>query len=72
MLPNRVSNPGPLTYESGTLPTALPGPARLYGKHQASITLILKYQADITANVQFIPEYVLNPISYWLDVNSVF
>ena len=27
MLPDRVSNPGPLTYESGALPTALLGPA---------------------------------------------
>ena len=27
MLPDRVSNPGPLTYESGTLPIALCGPA---------------------------------------------
>ena len=29
MLPDRVSNPGPLTYESGALPTALRGPAVL-------------------------------------------
>ena len=29
MLPDRVSNPGPLTYESGALPTALRGPAIL-------------------------------------------
>ena len=28
MLPDRVSNPGPLTYESGALPIALCGPAR--------------------------------------------
>ena len=28
MLPDRVSNPGPLTYESGALPIALRGPAR--------------------------------------------
>ena len=28
MLPNLVSNSGPLTYESGALPIALPGPAR--------------------------------------------
>ena len=28
MLPERVSNPGPLTYESGALPIALHGPAR--------------------------------------------
>ena len=28
MWPDRVSKPGPLTYESGALPTALRGPAR--------------------------------------------
>ena len=28
MLPDRVSNPGPLTYESGVLLIALRGPAR--------------------------------------------
>ena len=28
MLPDRVSIPGPLTYESGALPIALRGPAR--------------------------------------------
>ena len=30
MLPDRVLNPGPLTYESGALPTALRGPAVCY------------------------------------------
>ena len=30
MLPDRVSNPGPLTYESDALLTALRGPARNY------------------------------------------
>ena len=29
MLPDRVSNPGPLTYESGALPIALRGPELL-------------------------------------------
>ena len=29
MLPDRVSNPGPLTYESGALPNALRGPATI-------------------------------------------
>ena len=29
MLPDRVSNPGPLTYELGALPIALRGPAIL-------------------------------------------
>ena len=28
MLPDRVSNPGPLTYETGALPIALRGPAQ--------------------------------------------
>ena len=31
MLPDRVSNPGPLTYESGALPIALRGPAQKFG-----------------------------------------
>ena len=30
MLPDRVSNPGPLTYESGALPIALRGPAQTF------------------------------------------
>ena len=34
MLPDRVSNPGPLTYESGALPIALRGPALLIGYHE--------------------------------------
>ena len=33
MLPDRVSNPGPLTYESGALPIALRGPANLLQRH---------------------------------------
>ena len=35
MLPDRVSNPGPLTYESGALPIALRGPATL--GHEKSV-----------------------------------
>ena len=30
MWPDRVWNPGPLTYESGALPTALRGPAQIH------------------------------------------
>ena len=36
MLPDRVSNPGPLTYESGALPIALRGPATLLIKIEKS------------------------------------
>ena len=31
MWPDRVSNPGPMTYKSGALPTALSGPALMMG-----------------------------------------
>ena len=37
MLPDRVSNPGPLTYESGALPTALRGPAPLVQKYKFNL-----------------------------------
>ena len=32
MWPDRVSNPGPLTYEPGALPTALRGPTNVRNK----------------------------------------
>ena len=35
MLPDRVSNPGPLTCESGVLPIALRGPAKNQALNQA-------------------------------------
>ena len=39
MLPDRVSNPGPLTYESDALPIALRGPATWKDKtDQDSVT----------------------------------
>ena len=34
MLPDWVSNPGPLTYESGALPIALRGPAGLFDNNK--------------------------------------
>ena len=47
MLPDRVSNPGPLTYESGALPIALRGPAR---KVWCNIALMHPKDADGMAN----------------------
>ena len=42
MLPDRVSNPGPLTYESGALPIALRGPATFrVGVQRLVLTLII-------------------------------
>ena len=42
MLPDRVSNPGPLTYESGALPIALCGPAIV--QSIVSLTSLLRGQ----------------------------
>ena len=43
MLPDRVSNPGPLTYESGALPIALRGPAEYRRRDSKTI---LKRELD--------------------------
>ena len=40
MLPDRVANPGPLTYESGALPIALRGPAHAQGKNNTNVRTI--------------------------------
>ena len=48
MLPDRVSNIGPLTYESGALPIALRGPARyLICRMRSYMLYILHVQEDI-------------------------
>ena len=45
MWPDRVSNPGPLTYKSGVLPTALRGPASVFLK---SILIFLSVAHSLT------------------------
>ena len=54
MLPDRVSNPGPLTYESGALPIALRGPARKFemdGMHERYRSTCIFSQAGEFASV---------------------
>ena len=46
MLPDRVSNPGPLTYESGALPIALRGPA------YANANVRLELKPSVTTGVR--------------------
>ena len=61
MLPDRVSNPGPLTYESGALPIALLGPANLNGYlHEISI------QFD-----SWLSRYILGTVTYSLNVMKI-
>ena len=47
MLPDRVSNPGHLTYESGALPIALRGPAESRG---AVVSYWRKYVHEVLVN----------------------
>ena len=44
MLPDRVSNPGPLTYESGALPIALRGPAHYRALEKKGYLMIIEGQ----------------------------
>ena len=47
MLPDRISNPGPLTYESGALPIAIRGPAvRGVKPHYGIIALLDLFLRD--------------------------
>ena len=59
MLPDRVSNPGPLTYESGALPIALRGPAlpppvRPYQKEKQYPTHIFIFVCKIIESFRLI------------------
>ena len=59
MWPDRVSNPGPLTYESGALPTALRGPANVRNKKleiQSTTALVLDAGTD---NVYLICVFII-------------
>ena len=46
MLPDRVSKPGPLTYESGALPIALRGPASISGEMRGSYSMSWQIEDD--------------------------
>ena len=51
MLPDRVSNPGPLTYESGAVPIALRGPASRLGMASNKSVVRLTDRPDMTLDV---------------------
>ena len=51
MLPDRVSNPGPLTYESGALPIALCGPGPPKTTTKKSVSFSLEGKTHLTAEL---------------------
>ena len=52
MLPDRVSNPGPLTYESCALPIALRGPAKAVNKNINKITYVRPAKTQISLGIR--------------------
>ena len=55
MWPDRVSNPGPLTYESGALPTALSGSAEVID--ETFVTGLLDSKRLLMQLICTIPEW---------------
>ena len=53
MWPDRVSNPGPLTYESGALPTALRSPAPERRKRFESVLCIFDMSESVRLYLLF-------------------
>ena len=57
MLPDRVSNPGPLTYESGALPIALRGP--IYDIKNCYFLSVISFIFDILRCIVTFSEFHL-------------
>ena len=51
MLPDRVSNPGPLTYESGALLIALRSPPHPSNNRKKSVSFSLEGKTHLTAEL---------------------
>ena len=68
MLPDRVSNPGPLTYESGALPIALRGPAhkrRPSFFEKAILVFRLRFQNEtVLSSAPMLPIQVVKLVTY--------
>ena len=61
MLPDRVSNPGPLTYESGTLLIALRGPVYSGNRNKDSFLLSSHGRAsDKRSHSRLVPSLTYN------------
>ena len=67
MLPDRVSNPGPLTYKSGALPIVLRGPAQSISDRLPEKGRKRTERIDESKNVQTIPTYCKHnrPLPYY-------
>ena len=62
MLPDRVSNPGPLTYESGALPIALRVPALLKAVVVVVLVIYVSPALYIINNIIYVIKYIIRHI----------
>ena len=70
MLPDRVSNPGPLTYESGAQPIALRGPA--YDFIDVTVTYLLCHWYRTMAGNVYPAPLIFNGIIHGNSLNRNF
>ena len=63
MWPNQVSNPGPLTCESGALPTAVRGQATQDGHTYCQLKIS---QILISQIILYLKEYILDTFSIYM------
>ena len=64
MLPDRVSNPGPLTYESGALPIALRGPAENLSERTTKIIGEISQQNSLKRSGINFSNFVFSELIY--------
>ena len=68
MLPDRVSNPGPLTYESGALLIALRGPARtIYGSLRPNMS-----EESLETSIPYYVCGLIANMKYWIRFSLLF
>ena len=63
MLPDQVSNPGPLTYESGALPIALRGPAMIMFNLHKLISYFDVIGCKNKGKLDNVTFYTMNPLN---------
>ena len=61
MWPDRVSNPGPPTYESDALPIALRGPAHIFRKDSSNYTVLRTLKLHSAAFGMFLTPRMVTP-----------
>ena len=71
MLPDRVSNPGPLTYKSGALPTALHRPAKALSIYSMELCLVIYLTKGGNWAIPLPPIFPTGYVSFATTFNTI-